>query len=55
MRREIARIVRLLKPEVVLTFGPKQRYQVHPDHRAVGLCTLDALAASRPPDLLLCQ
>ncbi|MBE3566028.1 MAG: PIG-L family deacetylase [Thermogemmatispora sp.] len=47
MRREIARMVRLLKPEVVFTFDPWQRYQVHPDHRAVGLCTLDALAASR--------
>src|SRR5579875_2924244 len=47
MRREIARMVRLLKPEVVFTFDPWQLYQVHPDHRAVGLCTLDALAASR--------
>jgi LmbE family N-acetylglucosaminyl deacetylase len=32
---------------VVITFDPWQRYQIHPDHRAVGQTALDAVAAAR--------
>lgn len=46
-RREIAKVIREGKPDVVLTFDPWQRYQIHPDHRAVGQTTLDAVAAAR--------
>jgi LmbE family N-acetylglucosaminyl deacetylase len=46
-RRELARIIRLGRPDVVLTFDPWQRYQIHPDHRTVGQTTLDAVAAAR--------
>src|SRR5690348_12996686 len=43
LRREIALVVRQWRPDVVFTFDPWKRYDMHPDHRAVGLCTQDAL------------
>ena len=46
-RRELARVLREGRPDVVLTFDPWQRYQIHPDHRAVGQTALDAVAAAR--------
>ncbi len=46
-RRELALVIRQGKPDVVLTFDPWQRYQIHPDHRAVGQTALDAVAAAR--------
>ena len=46
-RREIAQVIRVGRPDVVLTFDPWQRYQIHPDHRAIGQTTLDAVAAAR--------
>ncbi|MGO8948380.1 MAG: PIG-L deacetylase family protein [Ktedonobacterales bacterium] len=46
-RRELAQVIRQNRPDVILTFDPWQRYQIHPDHRAVGQTTLDAVAAAR--------
>ncbi len=46
-RRELAQVIREGRPDVVLTFDPWQRYQIHPDHRAVGQTALDAVAAAR--------
>lgn len=46
-RRELALVIRQGRPDVVLTFDPWQRYQIHPDHRAVGQTTLDAVAGAR--------
>ena len=46
-RRELAQVIREGRPDVVLTFDPWQRYQIHPDHRAVGQAALDAVAAAR--------
>ena len=46
-RRELARVIRVGRPDVLLTFDPWQRYQIHPDHRAVGQTALDAVAAAR--------
>lgn len=46
-RRELSLVIRQGKPDVVITFDPWQRYQIHPDHRAVGMTTLDAVAAAR--------
>jgi LmbE family N-acetylglucosaminyl deacetylase len=46
-RRELALEIRKGRPDVVLTFDPWQRYQIHPDHRAVGQTALDAVAAAR--------
>jgi LmbE family N-acetylglucosaminyl deacetylase len=46
-RRELALVLRQGRPDVVFTFDPWQRYQIHPDHRAVGMTALDAVAAAR--------
>lgn len=43
LRRDIALIVRQWRPDTVFTFDPWKRYDVHPDHREVGMCTQDAL------------
>lgn len=62
LRREVVRAIRRAKPEVVITcdptnFFPNDRYINHPDHRAAGQVTLDAVfpaAGSRMffPELL---
>jgi LmbE family N-acetylglucosaminyl deacetylase len=46
-RRELAQVIRSGQPDIVFTFDPWQRYQIHPDHRAVGQVALDAVAAAR--------
>lgn len=46
-RRELARIIRLVKPDVVLGHDPWRRYRLHPDHRAAGQLTVDAVVAAR--------
>ncbi len=46
-RRALADIVRRLKPTVVLGHDPWRRYRLHPDHRAAGFMTVDALVAAR--------
>lgn len=46
---DIARVIRTVKPEVVITFDPGLLYMAergminHPDHRAAGQATLDAV------------
>ena len=47
LRKEIALVVRQWKPDVVFTLDPWRKNEVHPDHRAVGMCTVDALACAR--------
>lgn len=49
LRKDIVRMIRKHKPEVVFTMDPTMlwggnEYINHPDHRAVGLATLDAIA-----------
>lgn len=46
-RKEVTEVIRRGKPDLVLTFDPWQRYQIHPDHRAIGMTALDAVAAAR--------
>ncbi|MGD0392980.1 MAG: PIG-L deacetylase family protein [Acidimicrobiales bacterium] len=48
-RREVARIIRTVRPTVVLGHDPWRRYRLHPDHRAAGFLTIDALVAARDP------
>ena len=48
-RREVARVIRRLRPEALLGHDPWRRYRLHPDHRAAGFLTLDALVAARDP------
>ncbi|MEU4326418.1 PIG-L deacetylase family protein [Nonomuraea dietziae] len=47
LRRDIARVIRQVRPELVITSTPERNYQFigpsHPDHRAVGGATLDAV------------
>ncbi|WP_214326999.1 PIG-L deacetylase family protein [Nonomuraea sediminis] len=47
LRRDIARVIRQVRPDVVITHHPDRNYQFvapsHPDHRAVGGATLDAV------------
>lgn len=49
LRREIAGIIRRIKPQAILTFDPWRKNELHPDHRAVGITTVDAIAQARGP------
>lgn len=48
-RSDVARIIRELAPEVVLGHDPWRRWRMHPDHRAAGFLTVDAVVAARDP------
>ncbi len=47
LRRDIARVIRQVRPDRVITSSPERNYArihpSHPDHRAVGSATLDAV------------
>jgi LmbE family N-acetylglucosaminyl deacetylase len=43
LREKIVRMIRTHKPDVVITHDPFRPYALHPDHRAVGLATTDAV------------
>ncbi len=49
LRGEVARVIRHLRPEVVLAHDPWKRYRLHPDHRHAGLLACDAVVAARDP------
>ncbi len=49
LRKRVARIIRELKPNVILGHDPWKRYRLHPDHRAAGYLTVDAVVAARDP------
>lgn len=49
LRRDLARQIRLTRPDVVLSHDPWQRYQLHPDHRATGFAAVDAVVDAREP------
>jgi len=42
-RKEIVRLIRLYRPETVVTADPYRRYVWHRDHRITGQVTLDAI------------
>ncbi len=48
-RSELARWIRVLRPDVLLGHDPWKRYRLHPDHRAAGFLVTDALVAARDP------
>jgi LmbE family N-acetylglucosaminyl deacetylase len=48
-RHDVARLIRELRPEVLLAHDPWRRYRLHPDHRAAGFLTTGALVAARDP------
>jgi LmbE family N-acetylglucosaminyl deacetylase len=45
----VAREIRRLRPDVVLSHDPWKRYRLHPDHRNVGWIVVDAAVAARDP------
>lgn len=45
----IAAAIRRVRPDVVLGHDPWKRYRLHPDHRAAGFLTVDAVVAARDP------
>jgi len=42
-RKEIVRLIRMYRPEIVVTADPYRRYVWHRDHRITGQVTLDAV------------
>ena len=49
LRSEVARVIRRLRPQVVLGHDPWKRYRLHPDHRHAGLLACDAIVSARDP------
>jgi len=48
-RWEVSRLLRLIRPDVVLAHDPWRRYRLHPDHRAAGFIATDSIVAARDP------
>lgn len=48
-RGAVARIIRQTTPDIVLGHDPWRRWRMHPDHRAAGFLTVDAVVAARDP------
>jgi LmbE family N-acetylglucosaminyl deacetylase len=49
LRVAVARLVRTVRPDVVVGHDPWRRWLLHPDHRAAGLLTVDGVVAARDP------
>jgi LmbE family N-acetylglucosaminyl deacetylase len=49
LRVAVARLVRAVRPDVVVGHDPWRRWLLHPDHRAAGLLTVDGVVAARDP------
>lgn len=48
-RSDVARIIRHIRPTVVLGHDPWRRYRLHPDHRHAGLLAVEGIVAARDP------
>ncbi|MFK8023853.1 MAG: PIG-L deacetylase family protein [Ilumatobacter sp.] len=48
-RGRVARVIRELRPSVVLGHDPWKRYRLHPDHRHAGLLAVEGIVAARDP------
>jgi LmbE family N-acetylglucosaminyl deacetylase len=48
-RGEVARAIRLTRPEVVLGHDPWRPYRLHPDHRHAGLLAVEGVVGARDP------
>jgi LmbE family N-acetylglucosaminyl deacetylase len=48
-RAALCELIRRLRPEIVVSHDPWKRYRLHPDHRAAGHLTIDAIVAARDP------
>ena len=49
LRSAVARVIRELKPQVVLGHDPWKRYRLHPDHRHAGILACEGIVAARDP------
>jgi LmbE family N-acetylglucosaminyl deacetylase len=49
VRGQVARVIRELRPDVVLGHDPWKRYRLHPDHRHAGLLACEGIVAARDP------
>jgi LmbE family N-acetylglucosaminyl deacetylase len=49
LRVAVARLIRQVRPDVVVGHDPWRRWLLHPDHRAAGLLTVDGVVAARDP------
>ena len=49
LEEELVRLIRGFRPDLVLAWDPWKRYQLHPDHRAAGMASLDAVVAAANP------
>lgn len=49
LRGEVAKVIRMLRPSVVLGHDPWKRYRLHPDHRHAGLLACEGIVAARDP------
>jgi LmbE family N-acetylglucosaminyl deacetylase len=48
-RAEVCRVIREVRPDVVLGHDPWRRYRLHPDHRHAGFLTVEGIVAARDP------
>ena len=49
VRGAVAKVIRMLRPQVVLGHDPWKRYRLHPDHRHAGLLACEGIVAARDP------
>ncbi len=49
LRVAVARLVRAVRPDVVVGHDPWRRWLLHPDHRAAGFLTVDGVITARDP------
>jgi LmbE family N-acetylglucosaminyl deacetylase len=48
-RAQVSRVIRELRPDVVLGHDPWRRYRLHPDHRHAGYLAVEGIVAARDP------
>ncbi|MEP6626051.1 MAG: PIG-L deacetylase family protein [Acidimicrobiia bacterium] len=48
-RESVCRVIREVRPDIVLGHDPWKRYRLHPDHRHAGWLTVDGVVAARDP------
>jgi len=49
LREQLIRAIRRVRPRVVLTFDPWAPFEPHPDHRAVAMAAVEAVAFAHMP------
>jgi len=48
-REQVCKVIRAVRPDVVLGHDPWKRYRLHPDHRRAGELVIDGIVAARDP------